>query len=374
MLTDRLPRVRLGHLPTPLHELPRLSKALGGPRLWVKRDDQTGLAIGGNKTRKLEFTVAEALRRGADTLVTLGAVQSNHARQTAAAAAACGLRCVIVLRGQAPLVANGNLLLDQLLGARIVFSGDRALEQVGEEVAAAETAAGHRPYLIPVGASDEVGAAGFVAALEELKGQLDELRLRVDRVVFASSSFGTQAGLCVGAKALGFQAQLAGIAIDSTREELQAAVAGIAARLADRIGQPRSVAPEDVVGYDAYLGGGYAVLGQPEREAIQLAARHEGILLDPVYTGRAMAGLGHLAHHLALSDTGAALDIQLTAEHDVHLAVEGPFAHDQLALLHPQHEGALRDAPEGAAPQTLEERRVSLAQLGEDALPLEDHR
>ena len=291
MLTDRLPRVRLGHLPTPLHELPRLSRALGGPRIFVKRDDQTGLAIGGNKTRKLEFSVAEALRRDADTLVTLGAVQSNHARQTAAAAAACGLRCVIVLRGHAPQVANGNLLLDHLLGARIVFSGERGLEQVGEEVVAAEAAAGRRPYLIPVGASDEIGAAGFVAALEELMGQLDEQRLRVDRVVFASSSFGTQAGLCVGARALGFQAQLAGIAIDSALPELQAAVAGIAARLAPRIGLQASFAPGEVVAYDAYRGGGYAVLGGPEREAIELAARHEGILLDPVYTGRAMAGL-----------------------------------------------------------------------------------
>src|SRR6266513_816366 len=144
MLTDQLPRVRLGHLPTPLHEMPRLSRSLGGPRLFVKRDDQTGLATGGNKTRKLEFSVAEALRRRADTLVTLGAVQSNHARQTAAAAAACGLRCVIVLRGHAPEVSNGNLLLDRLLGARIVFAGERTVEQVGEEVVAAETAEGHR--------------------------------------------------------------------------------------------------------------------------------------------------------------------------------------------------------------------------------------
>jgi L-cysteate sulfo-lyase len=291
MLTDRLPRVRLGHLPTPLHEMPRLSKALGGPRLFVKRDDQTGLAAGGNKTRKLEFSVAEALRRGADTLVTFGALQSNHARQTSAAAAACGLRCVIVLRGDAPPVATGNLLLDHLLGARIVFAGERALEQVGQDVVAAETAEGHRPYLIPVGASDEVGAAGFVAALEELKGQLDEVRLRADRVVFASSSFGTQAGMSVGAKALGFKAQLAGIAIDSKREELQARVAEIATLLARRMGLHTSVAPEEVVGYDGYLGGGYAVLGDPEREAIHLAARLEGILLDPVYTGRAMAGL-----------------------------------------------------------------------------------
>ena len=291
MLTDRLARVRLGHLPTPLHEMPRLARALGGPRLFVKRDDQTGLATGGNKTRKLEFSVAEALRRDADTLVTLGAVQSNHARQTAAAAAACGLRCVIVLRGHAPTVATGNLLLDHLLGARIVFAGEHPLEQAGEDVVAAETAEGHRPYLIPVGASDEIGAAGFVAALEELKAQLDALRLRVDRVVFASSSFGTQAGLCVGAKALGFEAQLAGIAIDSTREELQASVAEIAARLSARIGVETSVPAGEVVAYDAYVGGGYAVLGQPERDAIQLAARHEGILLDPVYTGRAMAGL-----------------------------------------------------------------------------------
>jgi len=291
MLTDRLPRIRLGHLPTPLQEMPRLSRALGGPRLFVKRDDQTGLATGGNKTRKLEFSVGEATRRGADTLVTLGAVQSNHARQTAAAAAASGLRCVIVLRGHAPPIATGNLLLDHLLGARIVFAGERTREEVAEDVVAEEKAAGHRPYLIPVGASDEVGAAGFVAALEELKGQLDALRLRVDRVVFASSSFGTQAGLCVGAKALGFEAQLAGIAIETEREELRTAVAGIAARLAARIGLQASVAPGEVIGYDAYLGGGYAVLGQPEREAIQLVARHEGILLDPVYTGRAMAGL-----------------------------------------------------------------------------------
>jgi len=291
MLTDRLPRVRLGHLPTPLHELPRLSRELGGPRLFVKRDDQTGLATGGNKTRKLEFSVGEALRRGADTLVTLGAVQSNHARQTAAAAAACGLRCVIVLRGHAPALATGNLLLDHLLGARVVFSGERAHEQVAEEVVAAERSGGHRPYLIPIGASDEVGAAGFVSALEELKGQLDELRLRVDRVVFASSSFGTQAGLCVGAKALGFEAQLAGIAIDSRRERVQEAVVGIAGRLAARIGLETSLTPAEVTSYDGYLGGGYGVLGDPEREAIQLAARYEGILLDPVYTGRAMAGL-----------------------------------------------------------------------------------
>jgi D-cysteine desulfhydrase family pyridoxal phosphate-dependent enzyme len=291
MLTDQLPRVRLAHLPTPLDELPRLTRALGGPRLLMKRDDQTGLATGGNKTRKLEFSAAEALRQGADTLVTLGAVQSNHVRQTAAAAAACGLRCVVVLRGHAPAVTTGNLLLDHLLGARVVFSGERTQEMVAEEIVAEQRSAGHRPYLIPLGASDEVGAAGFAAAIEELDGQLKDRKITVDRVVFASSSFGTQAGLCVGAKALAFRPQITAIAIDSALEELKMGVAAIAARLIRRLGMETSLAREEVLGFDGYRGAGYAIMGEPELEAIQLAARCEGILLDPVYTGRAMAGL-----------------------------------------------------------------------------------
>jgi D-cysteine desulfhydrase family pyridoxal phosphate-dependent enzyme len=290
MLTDHLPRLRLAHLPTPLHELPRLSRALG-VRLLVKRDDLTGLATGGNKTRKLEFSVGEALRQGADTLVTLGAVQSNHCRQTAAAAAATGLRCVLVLRGHAPPATTGNLLLDYLLGAEVVFAGDRTREHAGGEVVERERAAGRRPFLIPVGASDEVGAAGYVAGLEELHGQLAERQLAVDRVVFASSSYGTQSGMIVGAKALGFRAQLAGIAIDSARGELQAGVADLVARTARRVGLDISVSRDEIVAFDGYLGAGYAVMGEPEREAILLAARHEGLLLDPVYTGRAMAGL-----------------------------------------------------------------------------------
>jgi D-cysteine desulfhydrase len=291
MLTDHLPRIQLAILPTPLEEMPRLTQALGGPRLFIKRDDQTGLATGGNKARKLEFTVAEALRQGADTLITLGGVQSNHCRQTAAAAARCGLRCILVLRGHAPAAWNGNLLLDHLLGAQVVFSGDRTREQAAEEVVKEQRAAGNHPYLVPVGASDEVGAVGFVAAIEELDSQLKARKLHVDRVVFASSSAGTQVGLCVGAKALGFKGQLAAIAIDSRREELQAEVAGIAVRTIRRLGLEMSFAPAEVVAYDGYLGAGYAIMGEPEREAIHLTARHEGILLDPVYTGRAMAGL-----------------------------------------------------------------------------------
>jgi D-cysteine desulfhydrase family pyridoxal phosphate-dependent enzyme len=286
-----MPRIPLGHLPTPLEELPRLTRALGGPRLLIKRDDQTGLATGGNKTRKLEFAVADALVQGADTLITVGGVQSNHTRQTAAAAARCGLRCVVVLRGHEPAAWNGNLLLDHLLGAQVVFSGDRTREAVAEEVASQARAAGRRPYLIPVGASNAVGAVGFVAAIEELDGQMKDRALHVDRVVFASSSFGTQAGLCVGAKAVGFRGQLAAIAIDSRRDELQAGVAAIAAATIRRLGWEMAVAPDEVVAYDGYLGAGYAIMGEPEREAISLMARCEGILLDPVYTGRAMAGL-----------------------------------------------------------------------------------
>jgi L-cysteate sulfo-lyase len=291
MLTDHLPRIRLADLPTPLEELPRLTKALGGPRLYIKRDDQTGLAGGGNKARKLEFSVAEAQRQGADTLITVGGVQSNHCRQTAAAAARCGLRCTVVLRGHAPAASNGNLLLDYLLGAEVVFSGDRTRETVAEHVAKEQRAAGHRPHLIPVGASNEIGAVGFVAAIEELDRQLKEQRLTVNRVVVASSSFGTQAGMCVGAKAIGFTPQIAAIAIDSSRAGLQKGVAEISAATIRRLGLKLTVTPDEVVAYDGYLGAGYAVMGEAEREAISLVARTEGILLDPVYTGRAMAGL-----------------------------------------------------------------------------------
>lgn len=291
MLTSHLPRVSLGFFPTPVEEMPRLSKVLGGPRLWIKRDDQTGLATGGNKTRKLEFSMAEALRQGADTVITIGAVQSNHCRQTAAAAARLGLRCVLVIRGYAPEAVTGNLLLDQLLGAEVVFSGDQTREEKADEVLREQAAAGYKPYLIPLGASNEIGATGFVAGMEELCGQLAERDLRIDRVIFASSSAGTQAGLCVGAKALGFPGQIAAVAIDSTWPELQAEVARISQATIQRLGVDLSFAPEEVVAYDGYLGAGYSIMGEPEKEAILLAARYEGILLDPVYTGRAMGGM-----------------------------------------------------------------------------------
>lgn len=283
-------RVSLGSFPTPLEEAPRLSAALG-PRILIKRDDQTGLAGGGNKTRKLEFSVAEALARGADTLVTLGGVQSNHCRQTAAAAAKTGLRCSVVLRGDPPKDWNGNLLLDALLGADVVFSGSRSREEVAFEHVAALKAAGRKPFLVPVGASDEIGSVGYVPAIAELAAQLDERNIRADRVVVASSSFGTQAGMAVGAKAYGFAPRISAIAIDSRQRPLQEGVAALAGKIAARIGLDLSFSPDEIEAYDGYLGGGYAVMGAPEREAIELVAKTEGLLLDPVYTGRAMAGL-----------------------------------------------------------------------------------
>lgn len=291
MLTDRLPRVRFAHLPTPLEEMPRLSKALGGPRLLVKRDDQTGLASGGNKTRKLEFSAGEALARGADTLITVGAAQSNHCRQTAAAAARLGLNCVVVLRGHLPAEWNGNLLLDSLLGAEVRFSGDQPREALADEIAGQLQAAGRKPFLIPLGASDEIGAAGYAAAMEELDVQLRQQRIDKARIIFASSSFGTQAGMVVGAKALQMPVQVSAVAIDSHKRELQEGVAGLANRLAARMDLPLSFYPAEICAYDGYLGAGYGIMGEPEKEAISMAARYEGLLLDPVYSGRAMAGL-----------------------------------------------------------------------------------
>lgn len=294
MLTDKLPRVRLARLPTPVEELPRLG-ALLGIRLFVKRDDLSGLAGGGNKTRKLEFSVAEALERGCDSLITVGAVQSNHCRQTAAAAAAKGLGCTLVLRGSEPASSSGNLLLDRLLGARVVFAGDRTREEVAAEIAEEERKAGRRPFSIPVGASDEYGAVGYVAAMEEYLAQARAAGLEPDRIVAASSSFGTQAGMCLGAKALGMRARITAVSIDASLAELREGVSRIANATSSRLGLSIEIAPDEVLAYDGYLGGGYAVMGEAEREAILLAARSEGLLLDPVYTGRAMAGLIDLA-------------------------------------------------------------------------------
>jgi len=284
-------RVEFAHLPTRIEKLERLSKHLGGPDIYIKRDDQTGLATGGNKTRKLEFLVAEALARNCDHLVTLGGPQSNHCRQTAAAAAKFGLGCGLILKGQPPAEQTGNLLLDRLLGAHLYWSGDRRRKELIPEVLAELETMGRKPYLIPLGGSNVMGASSYVLAMQELMTQISQNHVHIDFIVLASSSGGTQAGLALGSKIYGFQGQILGISIDHPAEELSTQVAALATATATHLGLGTTSVAEFVDVNDDYLGEGYAVVGEVEREAIRLVAQLEGILLDPVYTGRAMAGL-----------------------------------------------------------------------------------
>ncbi|RME34590.1 MAG: D-cysteine desulfhydrase family protein [Thermoflexia bacterium] len=301
MLTDRVPRVSIAHLPTPLEPLPRLTAFLNGPQIWVKRDDQTGLAMGGNKARKLEFLVAQALAQGADTLITCGAAQSNHARQTAAAAARFGLSCVLVLRGDPPQQAQGNLLLDRLLGAEIIWAGDAPLADRMEKTAASLQDRGRRPYIVPYGGSNRLGVCGYVAAMEELLAQSAREGLEFDHIVLASSSGGTQAGLALAARARGYRGHILGISVDLQADPLRRRIADLARETADLLEFRISFAPEDFAVEDGYLGGGYGIVGDLEREAIRLLARTEGILLDPVYTARAFGGLIDLIRRGAFS-------------------------------------------------------------------------
>jgi D-cysteine desulfhydrase family pyridoxal phosphate-dependent enzyme len=289
-----LPRIQIAHLPTPIEPLPRLSAALGGPRLWVKRDDLTGLAMGGNKTRKLEFLVAEAQANGARTLITAGVVQSNHCRQTAAAAARYGFNCILVLAGDPPGFRTGNLLLDELLGAEIVFAVPGERENKLQETFQQAWDQGRRPYLIPYGGSNPTGAAAYAFAVQELLSQLEAGSygaMRPDWILFASSSGGTQAGLALGTRLFHYPGSVLGISIDEKAPVLQTRAAELAAAAAGLLGEDLKFSPQDILVNDDYLGGGYGVLGDPEREAIHLFAHTEGLILDPVYTGRAAAGL-----------------------------------------------------------------------------------
>lgn len=297
---DQFARTGLAFLPTPLVELPRLSDALGGPRIFMKRDDQTGLATGGNKARKLEFLVGDALARGCDTLITGGATQSNHCRQTAAAAARCGLGCHLVLGGSPPERAEGNLLIDRLMGAVIHWSGDRRKGEDIPSIAKELGAGGLRPYVIPYGGSSALGALGFAAALGELEAQLQDLSLSPSRIVFASSSGGTQAGLMVGARLAGLEGgpgaaaapELTGICIDKTESgDFAATVLALANGAAALLGLGGSFGDSDLILRKEFVGAGYGIVGELERRAIRLAAEREGILVDPVYTGRALGAL-----------------------------------------------------------------------------------
>jgi L-cysteate sulfo-lyase len=286
MKLETLPRVSLAALPTPVEEMPNLSKRLGR-RILIKRDDLTGLALGGNKTRKLEFLGADARRAGADTLITTGAPQSNHCRQTAAAAARLGMRCLLVLSGTPQPADTGNLLLDSLVGAEIVWTGEKNREEALGETFSREKAAGRKPYLIPYGGSNPLGAAAYALALRELLDQ----DARPDWIVFASSSGGTQAGLVLGARRFGFSGRIHGISVDRQTEPLRQNILRLIRDTQTAFGRDETVTEQAVAVDDRFLGAGYARPGALEREAIRLFARSEGILLDPVYTGRAAGGL-----------------------------------------------------------------------------------
>jgi len=291
---EGIARRRFAQLPTPLIEAPRLSERLRGPRILIKRDDLSGLAFGGNKVRKLEFLLGEALARGCDTVITGGAQQSNHSRQTAAAAAACGLACHLVLAGEAPAVPEGNLLLDLLCGATPHYCGEHRKGEDIPAIAERLKAEGAHPYLVPYGGSNALGALGFVNAARELARQLEERNEHPSHVVFASSSGGTHAGLAQGLAWYAPHVTPFGIGIDpeeGSPEEFTRQVVSIARGAAELLGSESRLSSKDIHYSGEFHGAGYGVIGEGEREALLLTATMEGVLLDPVYTGRAMKGL-----------------------------------------------------------------------------------
>ena len=285
---NQTPRLHFAHLPTPVEELPRLSDHLAGPRILVKRDDQTGLAFGGNKTRKLEFLVAEAQKLDARTLITGGALQSNHCRQTAAAAAKYGLDCILVLNGEMPDKPSANLLLDELFGAKIVNVTDRKdRDRILQETFDNAVSEGKKPYLVPYGGSSPTGALGYAFAMEEFMNQ----KVHADWIVFGTSSGGTHAGLVLGQRVFGFNGKVLGISIDEPEEWLKNHVSALASDASERLGKRIDFTPDEVLANENYCKAGYGVLTDAEREAVTLFGKYEGLLLDPVYTGRAAAGL-----------------------------------------------------------------------------------
>jgi L-cysteate sulfo-lyase len=296
-ILEKFPRVELANLPTPIQELKRFSAALGGPRIFVKRDDLTGLAGGGNKTRKLEFIVGDALSKKADCLITAGAVQSNHCRQTAAAAAKIGLECHLVF-GAATTSApsKGNYFLDQLLGAKFHWTQKHLRNQKMETLADELRAQGRSPYVIPVGGSNYIGALGYVNAMFEIKEQLDAMQVRIDHLFFGTSSGGTQTGLVLGSRLCGFEGMITGISIDHVPDDksefkYKTFLVDTVAVTAGALGVKEKIGASDlIIDYD-YLGAGYGVVGDSEREAVRLLASTEGLLIGPVYTGRALGAL-----------------------------------------------------------------------------------
>ena len=293
---DQFQRTRLCHSPTPIEAMPRLTEELGGPQLFIKRDDCTGLATGGNKTRKLEFLVGEALQQNADMLVTQGAVQSNHVRQTAAAACKVGMKCHVLLERRVPdrasdYEATGNVLLDDLFGATHEFRpAGMDMNSEAEVVAADLRQKGHRPYFIPGGGSNAVGALGYANCAQEIAEYSRETGETFDWLVMATGSTGTQAGLVAGFNAIGHDLPVIGISVRQPRERQMKAVHALTLKTLEKLGGS-PVPLSQILVDDGYVGEGYGIPAASTMEAIRLTAQQEGVLLDPVYSAKGMAGL-----------------------------------------------------------------------------------
>lgn len=292
---SNLPRVELAHTPTPLEALPNLTKALGGPDIWIKRDDCTGFALGGNKVRKLEYLMADAEAKGATTIITAGGTQSNHVRQTAAAAVRLGIKCHAILervRTDDLYETNGNALLDHLFGAVPHFvemntDMDAAMTKLSAEL----TASGEKTYIVPIGGSNALGSMGYVSCAMELSQQLRQENIHPSAIVHASGSAGTQAGLLVGLSLSGLEIPVIGMCVSRSGEAQSEKVTSLVASLTSFIERPDLADIVDVICDGAYVGPGYGVETPEMIAAVQMLARTEGIFLDPVYTGKAMAGL-----------------------------------------------------------------------------------
>ncbi len=300
----RLPRLALAEFPTPLLPMRRLGRAIGGPEIWFKRDDLISFGLGGNKVRGLELLVADALAQGAEVLVTGAGVQSNHVRATAAAAVHCGLRCMAVYWGDAPARIDGNYRVTRMLGAEAVFTGDPDRASVDSGIAAVceeLRAKGQRPYPIPRGGACALGALGHALAARELFQQCQSLGFVPEVVVLATGSGGTHAGWLLGTRALGSPWMVESFTVSREAETARAEVARLATEAAALLGLDWHFAPEEAIMHGGFIGAGYGVPSPEAAEAIRLVGRTEGVLLDPTYTGKAMAGLlDHLRRGLAL--------------------------------------------------------------------------
>lgn len=296
-LFDSLPRERLAFLPTPLHRLKNLGNSIGLEELWIKRDDQTGLSLGGNKARKLEFVLGDARKNRADTIVTVGGVQSNHCRQTAAACAIAGLRCILLLGGKEPPNYTGNLLLDKLLGAELKFYPDESvltLKTRLDEVVETLKDFGLNPYAVPAGAEMPVGAIAYAIAMEELQVQAQKEGFLPDRILVATGTGGTLAGLIIGAHMLDLNVEIVGVSVLSDAETTRDRVCSLISRVIDEYPEVGSFKPNVLVD-DTYIGEGYGVLSDGVRTSLGMFAKMDGIILDPVYTGKAGLALVRMA-------------------------------------------------------------------------------